>query len=151
VTIFLIRHASAGKRSGESDDWLRPLDARGHDQANALARNLGDRELARVMSSPALRCQQTVGALAQICGVEVEVEDSLAEGSSDRAVIKLMASLAGADAALCSHGDVIPEVIRALEGRGMKIKGDRGWKKGAVWAVQMRDGVAVSARYTPTV
>jgi phosphohistidine phosphatase SixA len=151
VTIFLIRHASAGKRSGESDDWLRPLDVRGHDQANALAERLGDREMARVLASPALRCQQTVGALAMACGVEVEVENSLAEGSSDRAVIKLMADIAGVDAALCSHGDVIPEVIRTLEERGMKIKGDRGWKKAAVWAIQMRDGTAVSARYSATV
>jgi 8-oxo-dGTP diphosphatase len=42
-------------------------------------------------------------------------------------------------AVLCSHGDVIPDVISALERRGMHIAGDPDWRKATVWVLE-RDG-----------
>lgn len=149
MAIYLIRHGSAGKRTGSSDDFLRPLDTKGQEQAKALAKHLGDDGISRVLASPALRCQQTVGVLARKCDLDVEVADWLAEGNSDRTVIKRIAKLGNENVAMCSHGDVIPEVIRALEARGMTINGDRGWKKGAVWTIHVRDGIAKSADYLP--
>jgi phosphohistidine phosphatase SixA len=147
VAIHLIRHASAGKRTGSSDDFARPLDARGHEQAQAIARLLADSNVDRVLTSPALRCQQTVGALARTCDLKVEVVDWLAEGSSQLAIIRKMMKLGDQDVALCSHGDVIPEVVRTLEAQGMEINGERGWKKGAIWSIHMRDGTATRAEY----
>jgi phosphohistidine phosphatase SixA len=147
VAIYLIRHGSAGKRTGSSGDFMRPLDARGHEQAGVIAERLGDAGIAQVLSSPALRCQQTVGALAAKCKLEVDVADWLAEGNSEHAVLKKIAKLNDTNVVMCSHGDVIPEVVRALEARGMKVDGKRGWKKGAIWAIHMKDGTATQAEY----
>lgn len=149
MAIYLIRHASAGKRTGSADDFARPLDAKGHDQADVLARHLAGSDIERVLTSPALRCQQTIGALARTCDVKVEVVNWLAEGSSELAVIAKMVRFGDQNVVLCTHGDVIPEVVRALEAQGMEINGERGWKKGAVWSVHMNDGSAVKAEYSP--
>jgi broad specificity phosphatase PhoE len=80
MTLLLIRHASAGDR----DDWVgddlpRPLDARGRDQASRLPDLLGDYEIARVLSSPAVRCLQTVEPLARSRGLDIEVREELSE------------------------------------------------------------------------
>ena len=69
MTLLLIRHASAGDRNDwVGDDLLRPLDGRGRSQASRLPELLGDYEIARVLSSPALRCVQTVEPLAALAG-----------------------------------------------------------------------------------
>ena len=149
MALYLIRHASAGRRSDSSDDFSRPLDAKGHEQAKAIAKRLSKSDLSRVLASPALRCQQTVGALARRCDLDVEVVDWLAEGNSGLTVRKRLAKLSDQNVALCSHGDVIPEVIRALEAHGMAVDGERGWKKGAVWTIHMANGSAARAEYTP--
>ena len=57
-------------------------------------------------------------------------------------------------AVLCSHGDVIPELISALERRGMVIKGEPNWRKGAIWvlsrAVEKReDGFTTAEAWPP--
>lgn len=147
MTTYLIRHASAGKRSDSTDDAVRPLDQRGHEQAQAIADHLSGESIERIFSSPALRCQQTVGSLAAGAGLAVEVVDWLAEGSSERSVIRKLAKFGRRNVVMCSHGDVIPEVIRALEATGMEVRGARGWKKGALWVIQMRKGTARSAEY----
>ena len=90
---------------------------------------------------------QTVGALARSCDLEIEIVDWLAEGSSELTVIKKLTTLADQNVALCSHGDVIPEVIRRLEVQGMAINGERGWKKGALWAIRMNGRSPESAEY----
>ena len=37
---------------------------------------------------------------------------------------------------MCSHGDVIPQVIDALERRGMEVSGFRDSRKGSVWVLE---------------
>lgn len=67
ITLYLIRHAHAG-RSDPSDpnDHLRPLSAKGHGQARALARAFGVLELSldRLFSSPYTRAAQSAQPLA---------------------------------------------------------------------------------------
>ena len=78
--IFLIRHASAGDREEwEGDDRLRPLDERGGRQSEELVGLLSGYDLGRIVSSPALRCIQTVEPLAQARGLDIEVRGELGE------------------------------------------------------------------------
>ena len=118
MTVVLLRHASAGDRADwTGDDRLRPLDKKGRKQAAALVDSLRALGVRRVLSSPYVRCTQTVEPLAEALGVEIEVDDRLAEGAGRTAALELLADLR--DAVACTHGDIVFEVL------------DRTLKKGA--------------------
>jgi phosphohistidine phosphatase SixA len=106
VTVILLRHASAGDRKEWSgDDLLRPLDDRGRAQAEALGDVLRAHGVRRVLSSPYVRCLQTVAPL----GLEIVPDDRLAEGASAEATLNLLRTVE--DAVACTHGDVIEAVV----------------------------------------
>ena len=50
---------------------------------------------------------------------------------------------------LCSHGDVISEMLYNLMLTGVRTHGDRGCAKGSVWELSCRRGVVVEGRYHP--
>ena len=80
VPLILVRHASAGQKgSWPGDDMLRPLDAEGAADAVLLADLLSCfAPSARVISSAAVRCIQTVRPYAAAFGGSVEAEAALA-------------------------------------------------------------------------
>jgi phosphohistidine phosphatase SixA len=108
VSAVLLRHVRAGDRAAwNGDDRLRPLDARGRGQAEALAALLPELGVRRVVSSPYVRCVQTVEPLAAALGVEIELDDRLAEGAGAAA-----APLLAEDGVVaCTHGDVVEELL----------------------------------------
>ena len=111
MSVVLLRHASAGDRdTWDGDDRLRPLDKRGRRRAEALRDRLLAAGVTRVLSSPYLRCVQTVEPL----GLEIELDDRLAEGAPRRATLELLGEVD--DAVACTHGDVIENVL----GRSLK-------------------------------
>jgi len=139
VTIYLVRHAQAGKRDHwRDDDQLRPLTEVGHEQAVELAMRFDSVAVPQVLSSPYLRCMQTLEPLARRKGLEVEPTGVLAEGHAFVAVIDLLLAVPE-HTVLCSHGDVIPETIEALCRRGMDVDGMPDWRKGTTWLLE-RDG-----------
>ena len=126
MTSVLLRHASAGHRTRwDGHDVTRPLDARGRRQALELVELLRPLNLGRLVSSPYVRCVETVEPLAAALGLPLEQDDRLAEGSAGSARELLLE-----DGVLCcTHGDVVEELV------------GRGLKKGA--AVVLRDGEVV--------
>jgi 8-oxo-dGTP diphosphatase len=111
MSVILLRHASAGKREDwHGDDRLRPLDKRGRKQAVVLGELLLARGVRQVVSSPYVRCLQTVEPL----GLEIVEDERLAEGASLEAALALLRELD--DAVACTHGDVIDAVL----GRSLK-------------------------------
>jgi 8-oxo-dGTP diphosphatase len=147
---YLIRHAKAGDRATWTDDDLsRPLSKTGHRQAKALVRVLSNRPIKRIVSSPAVRCVDTVRPLADQRGLPIEPRDELLEGGSLSGLIGLLDELRSTASALCGHGDLIPAAVEHLEGQGMVIGSDRGWKKGSVWALEREAGLFVHATYVP--
>ena len=115
--VVLIRHASAGDREHWSgDDRERPLDERGWRQAEELVRSLAGYEIERIVSSPAARCVQTVEPLARELRIEIEERDELAEGASRDESLAFVEEVRGAGVALCTHGDVVHELL----GSGLK-------------------------------
>lgn len=148
MTIYLVRHAHAGKRSKwEGEDDLRPLSSRGRAEAKALRDDLATNGIRRVMASPAIRCGQTVQPLADAVASEVLRLDDLAEGAVPTAVIALMERYGATNPVLCGHGDVIPEVVELLRQRGMVVTGITGNKKGAFWAIEWNGERFISATY----
>ena len=109
MSVLLLRHARAGERAAwTGDDTLRPLDDRGLRQALAL-RDLAQRAIGRIVSSPYRRCIETVEPLAEALGIPIELDDRLAEGASPQLALALLAELDGGLA--CTHGDVIEAVL----------------------------------------
>lgn len=135
MPVFLVRHASAGdphRWSGAGRD--RPLDERGRRQALGLVALLAPYLPARVISSPAVRCVQTVAPLAEHLGLGSGTDDALYEGST-RAAVGLVRE-AGDGVVLCSHGDVIPYVLDTLEREdGWVGSRRRAWEKGSTWVL----------------
>jgi len=118
--------------------------------ATAIDAALRDRPIGRVVSSPALRCQQTVGPLVHHLGTTLELHEALAEGARVQHALALLDECIaqGTDAVLCSHGDVIPQLLDALAARGVAMAGERECKKGSVWDLHIRDGRVERAVYT---
>ena len=151
MTLYLIRHADADKRNPYSPvDHLRELSEDGWRQAIRIADRLGDAGVTRVLSSPFPRCHQTVEPLARRVGVEVELHPALAEAADGRLTLALMRDLAGTNAVLCSHGDVIPETIRLLRIMGTEIVGASGNAKGSIWTITTNGSTLLTASYAKT-
>ena len=137
MSLLLVRHADAVSRNGwPADDRLRPLTEKGFDQARALVDLLGGHRVEVILSSPAVRCVQSVEPLATALGLEVVEDRSLGEGMPLGPVRRLADRLDRA--VLCSHGDLIPDLIDELIVEGMDAVG-RACKKGSTWVLE-RDG-----------
>ena len=130
------------------DDIERPLAVRGFDQAQALVGLLGDKGITLWFTSPAVRCRQTLDPLAAHLGLPIDEAPELLEGSSVAGARALLDSVAGADVALCSHGDVIPDVVNRLIAEGMDANG-RDTKKGSTWVLTHDGRRFVRGRYLP--
>ncbi|MGI9602316.1 MAG: SixA phosphatase family protein [Acidimicrobiales bacterium] len=148
MSLYLVRHASAGDRFRWSgDDLERPLDDRGRAEAEAVAECLADRSVTKLVSSRATRCTQTLAPLAHRLGLDIEIEPALLEGTSGDESAGLARSLVAESTVLCSHGDVLPAMVRALTLDGMRIVGARGCEKGSIWELEVRGGDIVSGNY----
>jgi phosphohistidine phosphatase SixA len=151
VTVFLVRHAKAGSRERierwDGPDRERPLTKSGRRQAEGLVGLLAEDAVTRVLSSPYVRCMQTVESLAAARHLTVEADGRLAEGAGADAALGLITAL---DAAvLCSHADVIAAVVMTLADQGTPLRPALAWDKGSTWALEVSDGRVVSGRYLP--
>jgi phosphohistidine phosphatase SixA len=71
--LIVIRHGDAGdKATWKGPDLLRPLSAAGRRQAEGLVLRLEDYPVERILSSPTVRCHQTVEPLAGDRLLEIE-------------------------------------------------------------------------------
>lgn len=147
MAIHLVRHADAGNSDAwEGDDLTRPLTARGRDQAAALSDHFEGVE--RIVSSPALRCVQTVAQLAARAGLEVETDDRLLEDADAGDTMAFLEELGG-ETVVCSHGPVMWNIVRCLRLRGLAMDGPEHTEKAAWWRIDLGDGERGCARYSP--
>ncbi|MFM7070062.1 MAG: histidine phosphatase family protein [Actinomycetes bacterium] len=162
MTVYLVRHAAAGVRNdADPYDDDRHLDADGILQAQQLCEWLQLEPITAIVSSPFPRCQETVLPLATARGLTVDIDARLGEGTDIERSWELLATIADdvrhrsgagspAAAVACSHGDVIPDLIRRAQSRGMLVPGKSGCAKGSVWMLQHWDGEGFgSGIYTP--
>jgi 8-oxo-dGTP diphosphatase len=152
--IYLVRHAHALSRgTWGGDDLLRPLSARGRRQVAGLTQVLAEQTIRRVLSSPALRCVDTVRPLAEKLGVSVKLRDELLEGSPPADAFELLREEGSrrGDAVACCHGDLVPEVLRWLTRQGAELDGGDRWAKGSAWLLEWDGDRFVKGRYRPPV
>ncbi len=142
--LYFVRHAKAGSRSEwDGDDSTRPLTGKGRRQSIAIGEWLAPLATGSLISSPSVRCMQTLEPLAERVGATIVVDKRLAEYAGFGGAVELLATLPDGSV-LCSHGDVIPETITALERRGCKIVGEPEWRKASVWELRRGDDGAIS-------
>lgn len=159
VTLFVVRHAHAGRRSNwTGDDRTRPLSDRGELQAkgivSAIDRGRGTGIAPRILASPARRCVQTVQPVASQLGGEVVEDVRLFEGAGRDEIGALVDDVAATsegddDTVVCSHGDVIPILLDLLVDAGMAPERNLVWQKASMWVVDRNDGRWGTGRYLP--
>ena len=147
ATSYLVRHAKAGSRERWTrPDRERPLTEPGRIQAAALARVLAPTTRS-VVSSPYVRCVETVAPLADAVGLRVEEDDRLGEGADPSWAMGRLASAPGS--VLCTHGDVMASIVTSLADARVPMTGGRQWAKGATWAFSVAGGRIAGGRYLP--
>lgn len=135
MSLYFVRHAKAGERRAWSgDDESRPLSTKGHKQARLVSERLAGHAPTVLVSSPFVRCVQTLEPLAEMLGTSVTTDHRLAEGARFEDTLELLDELPDR-AVLCSHGDVIPDVVDALVRRGLDVRSTPDWRKASVWVL----------------
>ena len=148
--LYVVRHAKAGVREAwPGPDQERPLTRRGRKQALRLIDRFRGLDIQRILSSPYLRCIQTVEPLAQARGLPVEVATELREGASPDELLRGLATFGDRSTVVCGHGTEIRSMIDRLEAGGATIEGARGIGKGSVWVLDREGERIVAAHYLP--
>jgi phosphohistidine phosphatase SixA len=150
MTIHLVRHGKAGDRSQwDGPDDLRPLSKVGRRQAMRLAQQLADAPIEHVVTSAYVRCRQTVEPLAEQLRLAVDLADELVEGALVGDALRLIDKFAYTHAVLCTHGDVLGNVLENLERRGVPLGNTKKLEKGSTWVLEFDDGEITSGHYVP--
>ena len=147
MSLLLVRHADAlSRHDWAPDDRLRPLTEKGFSQSRALVDLLAGHRIEVIVSSPAVRCVQSVEPLAAALGLEIVEDAVLSEGMPLDPVRRLIGDLDRA--VLCSHGDLIPDLIDHLIAEGMAAVG-RDCKKGSTWVIEREGADFARGTYLP--
>ncbi|MGA2305756.1 MAG: histidine phosphatase family protein [Acidimicrobiales bacterium] len=153
MQMLLVRHGHAGaKRQWQGDDGFRLLDAQGLAQAAALVDLLAPFTPTRILSSPFLRCVQTVTPLGDAHGIPIERSPSLVpEAGAAATLLARGVSIDGPGAiVLCTHGEVIHDMQAQLAHDGLPDFGPASLReKGSVWLLDRTDGRFTGACYLP--
>lgn len=150
--VYLLRHAHAGnKRAWDGPDAQRPLSAIGRREAAGLLVQLRARPVSAILSSPALRCQQTVRPLAEHHRLPVGLDGRLAVDATVEQAVGLLLSPELGDAVLCTHGELIGQLLVTLREGGAPIAPDARWPKASTWVLHPAAGHIADALYLPPV
>ena len=152
----LVRHAHAvSKRTWKRDDGQRPLSERGFQQASALVDALSAVRTQRLLSSPLLRCRQTLEPLARRSRIPIE-ETPLLAPDADAVLLSLLTQDSRtADAVLCTHGETFVALFKHWQSHGRLRLGlpiekidKRIAQKSGAWIME-DDGVHLRGHYLP--
>jgi 8-oxo-(d)GTP phosphatase len=148
AAVLLVRHGKAGKRSTwKKDDRLRPLDAHGRRQAEAIARVGTLFGPGRVGAAPLVRCEQTVSPLARALKLKVtstpRFADAQFERHPERTVDALAALSRSGVSAVASQGVTIPGLLDYL----CPQRSQHDSRKGSIWAIFFHEGRMMASDY----
>ena len=156
-TLVMIRHAHRDTSRREADDGL---DEKGVEQAKSLRRFFQARfnpdDLSRglwLVSSPKIRCQETLAPIAKLMDRPIDTHPGLDEQIGREPAPAFLARIEGFLAewrqskvettVLCSHGDWLPAASLKLLGLGLEMK------KGSWLELEWENGSARLKWYIP--
>jgi phosphohistidine phosphatase SixA len=138
----LVRHGHAGaKKLWEGDDADRPLSGRGRQQAEGLVASLREAGPTRLVSSPFLRCRQTLEPLAQQLSLPLATWDLLRPDADARRLDRWLADTRLQGAVLSTHGETLHALFDLWAGSRAVVRIGHGatttgsTQKGAAWIV----------------
>lgn len=149
----LVRHAKAGDKSEWSgDDTLRPLEKSGRTQAEMLAPMLRAFGVSRLHSAPRVRCEQTLGPIADELGLDICVEPALSDEAyldSPAQAVQRLLEIAGSGgvAAISSQGTAIPGMLDEIAAAAGITIGDTFTKKAGAWVLGFSGATLLYADY----
>ena len=148
--LILASHAHAGdKLQWQGPDSLRPLSLAGQAEAAGLVTRLEDFPIERILTSPTLRCHQTVQPLARDRRLRIEPERAFGVDADLARVLALLQDPRLQDAVVCTHGEVIGQVLNLLVADGLAVDQPLQWPKGSSWLLDGANGQLTRARYLP--
>ena len=129
--LVLLRHAKAVTRDewqGEDDD--RPLDSYGQNQAKRLLAMYQVFNLEQIHSSDAVRCYDTVVAIAKGLSIKLEVTGKLSESTFKKDKEKAFDYAkelikSNESVLLCSHNPILPKMLNKLTKKS-EVDADEG-------------------------
>lgn len=147
---YLVRHADAGdKRAWTGRDGDRPLSSAGMREAHGLVELLATYPIGGIVSSPAVRCVQSVQPLAERRLLEVRVDGALGVDADLDLAMTLLLGPSGDDVVLCTHGELIKPLLARLRDLGAPIGERPRAPKGSVWLLESANGSVARAAYLP--
>jgi 8-oxo-dGTP diphosphatase len=150
MATYVVRHAKAGDRGEwEGDDRLRPLTKAGDRQAEELAAWLKKEPIDAILSSGYVRCAQTLQPLAAQRKLPIEPRKDLEEGAGGESILRLVEEFKGRNVVLCTHGDVVEELLEQLIGEGLVPRTRAKLEKGSTWILDEKNGRVTGATYQP--
>ena len=148
MAIYVVRHAKAGDRAEwEGDDRLRPLTKAGFRQAAELAAWLKKEPIDAILSSPYVRCLQTLEPLAEQRKLPIQPRPDLEEGSGGESILRLVDEFKGRNVVLCTHGDLVEELLEHLIDQGLVPRARAQLDKGSTWILEEKNGRITGATY----
>ncbi|WHU48850.1 NUDIX hydrolase [Gordonia sp. L191] len=153
TTLLLVRHARAGSRSRyRGEDRMRPLDAVGREQAQALVPLLAAFGVSELHSANPVRCVETLAPFRNRLGGTIIEEPALSEAAyaddpapARERIRELAEPGDGRVRAVCSQGKVIPPLMQWwAEHDGLTLPKARN-RKGSVWVLSTLAGALVAA------
>lgn len=149
--VILLRRAAVLPRDkwhGHDDE--RPLREEGMREADALRALAVTFDVEAVLSSPALRCVQTVEPLARALRRPVRVLDNLVERDAS-AALQVVREAHEGGLVLCTHESVIAGVLTGLvEQDGLVLTDRIRRRRASAWCLEFVERRCVSAMYIPS-
>lgn len=118
--LIALRHGKATPPGNwDGPDASRPLTERGVKQAASVVGTITAWHPLRIVTSTAIRCSTTVAPLAAATGIGVKRTDLISQeafqdGTADVRTVVGKRVRARKTAVLCSHGPVLPEILREI-------------------------------------
>jgi 8-oxo-(d)GTP phosphatase len=117
--LVALRHGKAEHKAAPHGDAARELTKTGREQAKAVGRMLAAWRPEQIVTSTATRCRQTVKPLAKLLDLKPKTTDDISQeawenGSAAVRDVVGKAVRAEKTAVLCSHGPVLPSILREI-------------------------------------
>ena len=143
----LVRHADAGRRWETGGDEWRGLSDLGRSQAVELVDRMSGLSVIRILSSPSLRCRQTVTPLARTLSLEVEPCHLLTPDVEPTRLVQFLQDPETKDSVLCTHRETLLRTFAWLASTGTRyFEGVAHMEMAAAWTLYGM-GTHPSVRY----
>ena len=153
--LVLLRHTKALKRDQwDGDDGDRPLEHVGQIQAAKIPAIYAPYAIEKIYSSDAIRCVQTIEAMAAEYGItpiySSEISEFGFERDSEKALdYALSVMLSDKPSVMCSHNPVLPKLVKKLIGKKNFKRLSAELKPGDSFVLHHRSGEVIAVDWTP--